>query len=136
MTINIEVKGLAELKRKMTTLFTGNSRHIISYLLLRVGRYAQGALQGRPYPSERPGQTYRRTGQLNRAWYARITKNDTISIINPAKGKSGYYASYVVGDQQAWMHAGRWWQARNVVEESLPQAIEETSEYTEAVWNG
>lgn len=136
MTIKIETRGLIELRSKIKTLFGGNSNHLISFLMLRVGRYAQGALQGKPYPPERSGQKYRRTGELNRSWLAQIIGRDTISIINPASDKSGFYATYPVGDEQAWMHKDRWWQARPVVEETVPQAIEETEAYIGSVWNG
>ncbi len=48
-----------------------------------------------------------------------------VAIINVAKARrGGEYASFVVGDSkgkgQASIHRGRWWIARDVIEETTP----------------
>lgn len=139
----VEARGLIGLRRKMRTLFGGDSAHIISYLNERLGRYAVGALKGKPYPPERPKQKYRRTGTLNRAWNT-VIENRAIHIKNAAQSPNGtYYAGFVVGPEissignaQAWMHRGRWWNAPDVISETMPQVIEETAAYIESLWNG
>ena len=67
------------------------------------------------YPPPPAGSTYQRTGQLGMGWGNPIStgrgeymfKNDTP------------YGGYVVGDDQAFMHRGRWWVASQRIEESL-----------------
>lgn len=143
MNFVVEARGLTELRRKIKTIFEGDNRHIITYLNQRLGRYIVGALKGKPYPPELPGQKYKRTGRLNRAWAASIRgEYDTIHITNDARGKSGFYAGYVVGNPissignaQASIHRGRWWVATDVIEETIPRALEETSQYVESIWN-
>lgn len=72
----------------------------------------------RAYPPPRPGQTYRRTGNLGRGWAIRINQG-SVTIHNAMP-----YAGYVVGDAkgagQAWMHRGRWWVARDAIDEARP----------------
>jgi hypothetical protein len=128
----VEVRGLAELKAKLRRL---GDVALIHEALLRVGRWAEATLKGRPYPSERTGQKYQRTGRLNRAWLSRM-KGKQISVINPANFRGQYYAIWVVGDTQAWPHEGRWWTAREVIEGVMPKALEETGQWAESIWNG
>ena len=87
---------------------------------LHVMRY----LSVRPYPPERPGQRYKRTGRLGRSWKV-STRGQSVIIENTAP-----YSGYVVGDGkgqgQAWMHKDRWYRARAVVDEEakvLPAAL-------------
>lgn len=57
------------------------------------------------YPAERPGQKYTRTNALQRGWQ-RATPLDQgrgFQLINSVP-----YAGLVQGDNQAWMHVGRW----------------------------
>lgn len=141
-SFTVEARGLLELRRKMKAIFEGDSRQIITYLNQRLGRYIVGALKGKPYPPELSGQKYKRTGRLNRAWAAGVKgKYDTIHVTNNASFKGRYYAGYVVGNPissignaQADIHRGRWWIATDVIEETIPQALEETNTYIEALW--
>ena len=75
-------------------------------------------LQAKPYPPERPRQRYVRTGQLGRSWGARRSPGGATIFNNRP------YARYVVGDDkgkgQAWMHAGRWWLAADVIRDERP----------------
>lgn len=67
------------------------------------------------YPPRRPQQTYVRTGKLANSWGVRKRSKARYTITNSAA-----YSSYVVGDaqgrNQAWMHAGRWWKARTIIQ--------------------
>jgi len=71
-----------------------------------------------PYPPERPGQQYVRTGRLGRSWkhkrYRKTKSRVEWGVENKAAQRGRVYPSYVVGDEQgrqAWMHKGRWWVA-------------------------
>jgi hypothetical protein len=77
----------------------------------------------RPYPAERPGQTYRRTGRLRRGWKIVRLGNTGYKIENRARFKGQSYLRWVVGDaygnRQAWMHVGRWKVFRDVVDDEF-----------------
>ena len=71
------------------------------------------------YPPKRPGQRYKRTYRLQGGWQAKPTGNGVmISNRQP-------YAGYVVGDakgqRQAWMHKGRWYVARTIIDGERPR---------------
>ena len=76
-------------------------------------------LSVKPYPAPRPKQRYRRTGDLGRGWRAGV-RGKAVYIENEMP-----YAGYVVGDgkgqRQAWMHRGRWFVMRSMVEQQRPQ---------------
>lgn len=79
----------------------------------------RATLRSTKYPPKRPKQRYVRTGRLGRSWSAtRIRGGATIK-------NSATYASYVVGnmrgDGQAWMHVGRWWKARPIIDEAAKE---------------
>ena len=82
---------------------------------LHVMRY----LSVRPYPPERPGQRYKRTGRLGRSW-SRLT-----ALVLAALDNTAPYSGYVVGDGkgqgQAWFHRGRWGLMRDMVDEKRPE---------------
>lgn len=83
------------------------------------GQNVRAALRAKPYPPERTGQTYRRTYKLQRSFYARRVGKSSIEI-----GNSQPYSNYVIGDKsggsQAWMHQGRWWLVRDVIQAETP----------------
>lgn len=84
-------------------------------------------LRGTPYPPERPGQTYKRTGLLRRSWHADPTP-DGARIYNDRPG-----VTFVIGDWmgggQAWFHVNRWWTGegllRNERQKLRPLLIDE-----------
>jgi len=55
------------------------------------------------YPPPRPGQRYRRTGNLRQKLIITKPNPDTVVVINTAR-----YARWVYGPPQAWVHRGRW----------------------------
>lgn len=82
------------------------------------------------YPPTRPGQTYKRTGDLGRS----IT-TDVKSISGGYQGSIGtnkIYAPWVISDRsvsggsgpQAWMHKGRWWTLQGVVKDNVDGVME------------
>lgn len=64
-------------------------------------------LKAKPYPPKTPIQTYVRTGKLASSW----------GVTGQSITNSAGYSEWVVGDNQAKVHKGRWWTAREVVEE-------------------
>lgn len=83
-----------------------------------------------PYPDPPAGSTYRRTGNLGRANYAKaaIEGDDVIGRV----GNNMRYAPYVIGDDQtqAKVHQGRWYQLPVVVKDNL----DEVRDAIEAEW--
>ena len=77
-------------------------------------------LKQTPYPPKRPNQRYVRTGRLANSW--KVVKQGTAQyqITNSAANRGRLYAGYVVGLNQAWMHKGRWWIARDIVAQEIP----------------
>lgn len=80
---------------------------------LWAARHALPRLQRKPYPPERPRQTYVRTGKLGRGWNVRPTTGGA-TIFNNRPG-----VIFATGDGQgggqAWMHVGRWWRAADII---------------------
>ena len=86
-------------------------------------RWAQNVrakLKSTPYPPKRPGQRYVRTGRLANSWRAERKGKGRAVIINSA-GYSGYVVGDGAGQRQAWMHRGRWWLMRDMVDEKRPE---------------
>ena len=84
-----------------------------------VGEWAKttrNTLKGTSYPPQRAGQTYVRTGNLANRWAAQRTGAARWAIANTAP-----YAQYVVSDDQAWMHKGRWWMASSEIAKYTPK---------------
>lgn len=77
------------------------------------------------YPPAPTGSRYRRTGRLGRGWERAkgINGGMGFQLINPIE-----YAGLVQGDDQAWMHAGRWTPASQIArnhEEDVLQLYED-----------
>lgn len=97
-------------------------------------------LKGKAYPAMRPGQRYRRTGQLANRWATQRLGPSHWAIQNRAQGRGRLYATYVVGDGkgsgQSWHHRGRWWKARDVVDEYTPELVEALTRRIRKLWEG
>lgn len=63
------------------------------------------------YPEERPGQKYVRTNALGRGWERStpIDQGRGFQLINAIP-----YVGLVQGDNQSWMHVGRWQKASEI----------------------
>ena len=86
-------------------------------------RFAQNMrakLKSTPYPAKRPGQRYVRTGRLANSWRAERLGNGRALLANSA-GYSGWVVGGGPHNRQARVHAGRWWTARSVIEQSAPE---------------
>ena len=97
----------------------------------RWAQMVRAKLKGTKYPPRRPGQRYKRTGRLANSWKVVAAGKNAWGIENNATGPRGRvpYPSFVVGNAQgkgqAWMHKGRWWKAREIVEGEIPSLRED-----------
>ena len=85
--------------------------------------HTQGSVP--PYPPARPESSYIRTGTLGRS----IGLGGRADIYEVRRIGAGYeavlgtrlgYAPYVIGENQAFMHKGRWWTIKTVAEKATP----------------
>ncbi len=80
------------------------------------------ALDASLYPPEPPGSTYTRTYALERGWGVEGPSGST--TLEASAVNSVSYARYVMGEDQAAIHAGRWRTAGRIAEQWEPQAQE------------
>jgi hypothetical protein len=132
MKLSIKVDG--ELVRKglqdLSAAIPKIGRQQIRTVMNRIVRKAQG------YPSELPGQMYRRTGRLFYSWKIEEIQSG-YAVSNTAAFKGRAYAQWVVGDaygaKQAGIHGGRWSLFRDVVDEELTKLPPEIENEIEMV---
>lgn len=75
------------------------------------------------YAPPRPGSDYVRTGRFGESWAYRDDGPSSFIFENVHEA-----ASLIAGDDQAWMHRGRWWQAADRVEERLDDLMKRLEE--------
>lgn len=104
---NLRAAARVSERRLIMATYDWAQMHVVRHLVVK------------PYPPKRAGQRYRRTMQLQSRWVTEATDSG-VRIYNRQP-----YAGYVVGDEtgrgQAWMHAGRWWLARDMIAEAQPK---------------
>jgi len=118
----MDIQGFNRVENKLRAL-AANMPEVCQGVIYRWAQNTRVVLKETKYPPKRVGQKYRRTGRLANSWRAvRLTNGAT--ILNQASFKGREYARFVVGDAkgvgQAWMHKGRWWKARDIIDEQLP----------------
>lgn len=86
------------------------------------------ALEKEPYPPPVPNQRYIRTYRLKYGYYVQKPRKMVRVISNRAASQGGLYGGYVVGQQQAYMHQGRWYQALDIVEQGLPDLADKVGD--------
>lgn len=84
-----------------------------------------------PYPPERMGQKYMRTERLGQSLGSSFAGgrqgrpdifevNVSGGMVEGRFGTRVGYSEYVIGDgTQAWMHAGRWWTVKTVLNNAM-----------------
>lgn len=70
------------------------------------------------YAAPRPGSSYERTGDLGMSWDVWPMGESQVLFENWHQA-----AELVVGENQAWMHEGRWWRAYDRIEEQGEKAV-------------
>ena len=114
--LTVEVRGLDKLQRKFNM-----SNKVVRRESSDAMEKAAALVHDRAgtYPAQPAASSYVRTGSLGRAFAHRVEAY--------GGGVKGYvsnsmpYASYVRGEDQAWMHAGRWATMKQIVEQKQGQ---------------
>lgn len=87
------------------------------------------------YPSERAGQTYVRTYQLRDNWrkgaVQRIVRAVSVNIENPTA-----YGPFVMGEEQAEIHRGRWPTVRKIADENRGAVRARVGAWVLRTWRG
>lgn len=130
---DFEVKGINRLSNALRKL-AGLNREILEPETKKWADQTAKTLRQTPYPARRPGQTYTRKGKLTGSWRHEQRGAGVWSIVNRASNNGQPYAQWVVGDNQSWMHRGRWWKARDIIEGRMPKLIEALKRKIEQVF--
>lgn len=121
MRLVFTLVGAAKTKRKIR-YFSHEGSKIYDPVLWKWAERVRTRLRSTKYPPRRPTQTYQRTGNLANRWAKIRTAPGAIMIANRSE-----YSGWVIGrSSQAWMHAGRWWVADDIVEDearALPDEL-------------
>ena len=135
--IKLDLTGL----QKHTADFRRQALDVIERALMDEHRRDEAMFRGTPYPPERPGQRYVRTGTLGRSWKHRVIKKTRsrveVGVENTASQKGRNYASYPLGDdegRQAWMHRGRWWVALQKYEATVDRKAQRIRHDLAKLW--
>lgn len=137
---NIEVKGLAELQRKLGTV---NAATLMRRPMSASLSMVEAKLKDEPTP--RPGQRYIRgrgptnaRGQVIRNTSESMSSRWNQDIVTTPRGVTGTlrndasYAPWVVSNNfQAWMHKGRWTTDLQAVNALLPRIYDKFEEEVE-----
>lgn len=120
MAVSVTITGSQRVMNRLRRL-AADSPQVVDKVLTTWSRETTAALKGKKYPPPRPGQKYKRTGRLANSWRVERRKAGQVAIVNNARSPRGQvYPGYVVGDSrgegQAFMHKGRWWRARDVID--------------------
>lgn len=117
--IDIEFRGLEEQMRRFANV-PGLNRALDAGMSRWANQIVRSRFVGMGhYPPPRPGSPYIRTGTLGAGWTVSQRGPLQHRLANPV-----LYATYVVGERQAWMHRGRWWMARARLDEAMPPLLE------------
>jgi len=119
MDINITITGLNETftgLRQLDNLFLESADSVN-----KVAQIIKTEMTN--YPPERPGQRYRRTGNLGRSWDVSFQSRSMDGLEQSIFTELDYspYVEKAPGDgepDQAWMHEGRWQTDAQVAAES------------------
>ena len=120
--IDIRIDGADKLARRFSD-YVRTSPGTFDKTTGRWAKRTANQLKKKKYPPTRSGQKYKRTRRLKRGWEARRVKSSQWTISNRAQAKGRVYPGFVVGDNQAWMHKGRWWIASEEIEAKIPNLV-------------
>lgn len=136
-----ELRGYLRVSNKLRRMAVDLEKEL-DPTVYRWGQQTRTKLRTRPYPAMRPRQKYRRTGRLANSWAVERVQPSRIRFLNRARAPRGGrpYPTFVIGDSrrqgQAWMHIGRWWLARNVIEEEVPALRNAMVTEIRRIWDG
>ena len=132
----IKIEGFEQLQAKLAQM-RALERVVINPTLKKWGQATRAKLKSTKYPPKLPAQKYVRTGQLANRWASKPLGNSAVMISNAARQKGRYYAEYVVGQDQAGVHRGRWWIAyKEIKEKHIPGLLKEIKQKIDTVLKG
>lgn len=131
MSFQFEIRGLDQIKAKLERL---RRLEVVYAATKQWAERTVKTLRAQRYPARRPGQKYVRTGKLGSSWYTEKRGND-VAIVNKASHRGQAYPEFVVGEKQAWMHKGRWWRAKDVIEKTSPTVDQTIDRAIQKDWN-
>ena len=120
LNFSMEIRGYNRVENHLRRLASDMEKEL-DPAMYAWAQDTRARLKSTPYPPKRQNQRYIRTGRFASSWRVDKTQDSRYQINNFARGpRGGFYAGYVAGDgqgqNQAWMHQGRWWIARDVIE--------------------
>lgn len=131
---SIEVRGVNRVRNSLRRL-AADTPELIDSDIRDWSQDTRKALKGTKYPAKRPGQTYVRTGRLANSFAVNREGKASYAIQNRAS-----YAVYVIGDargqNQAWMHEGRWWTMREEIEKRTPELVKKLTRTLMRLFDG
>lgn len=122
--LSVVVTGLTETKRALQNLGAQTVEMFDVVTREWTNNVIRDELAGRDkYPAERPSQRYKRTYMMAGGWRSSRVMLGRWRIWNTQP-----YATRVVGDgmNQASVHRGRWWIARERINRQLPDLAAKT----------
>lgn len=129
--MTFKVDGLEQLKISVKILGS-KSPAFVQKALTAFGNKTQRKLSRKHYPAELPNQEYIRRyqyGGLQGSFVTGRVDEDTIFIGNTMEA-----AGYVIGENQADIHEGRWWQLQPYVIGELDELLIEIGGEAERIW--
>lgn len=128
--LSYQLMGADEALRRLGAL---QSMHGLDMELEGVGDATLPKL--RIYPPEVPNQRYLRKYKFRDSWKRRDAKRTgseiEVDLDNPTS-----YGPYLVGDDQAPAHRGRWWKLRTVAEEQRGVLRARVQAWALRTWRG
>lgn len=128
MTFSYEMRGSNRVGNALRKLASLN-KNVIDPIGRKWAQGVRGKLKSKPAPAKRPLQTYIRTGELANKWAVENQGLGKWAIVNRKEA-----SPFVIGEKQAWFHAGRWWQAKPTIEEEIPALTKDLSDEIERIW--
>ncbi len=133
MTLSFEIKGVNRVRNQLRFLAAMHPDKTDPIIRDHAKRQ-QRALRARPYPPKPATSTY-----IRKRFFGGIAGSFSAQQKSPGVwivANSRPYAHHVIGKSQAWMHAGRWWKMKDVMEETMPELVKDLTAMIETNLEG
>lgn len=128
----VDIIGLVPLQSRLSYL---NETQGLRFAAAPVAKFSQKmvkTLTAEPYPPKLPNQQYVRTFLLKNSF-----RQARLGVARHVIQNTAPRRRYVIGNQQADIHKGRWWKMREIIERDLEELSEALGRsYVEAIVNG
>lgn len=131
-SVSIEIRGYNRVSNNLRRLASDLEKELdpVGY---KWAQETRATLKGTAYPPKPPRSKYVRTGRLGSSWGVQKQGYSKYAINNSAP-----YSSFVVGDArgegQAYMHVGRWWLARPVMNNHTGELTKAMTKAINDIW--